>query len=101
MTIQVGDGSPWGRVERVNVMGDIFAVSTTSHGGFWVPPEVLDRVPVTHQYATFRQQGLRGWFEEDCDWSWLVFSFPESFTGEEREVALRIVDHMLAKGGAR
>jgi hypothetical protein len=59
----VGDDSPWGRIDHSTPLGpDCVVVSTPGHGGIWVSAHALARIPVhlrkDHQ-----------WFEEDCDWA--------------------------------
>jgi hypothetical protein len=61
-----GDASPWGSIDSVTPLGpDAVAVSTPSHGGIWVSPAGLERIPAPLR-ATAYSGG--GWFEEDCDW---------------------------------
>ena len=61
-----GDASPWGSIDSVTPLGpDAVAVSTPSHGGIWVSPAGLERIPEPLR-ATAYSGG--GWFEEDCDW---------------------------------
>lgn len=61
-----GDSSPWGLIDGVTPLGpDAVAVTTPSHGGIWVSPAALERIPQPLR-ATAYSGG--GWFEEDCDW---------------------------------
>ena len=61
-----GDASPWGRIDVVTPLGpDAVSVTTPSHGGIWVTPDALARIPEPLR-ATAYSGG--GWFEEDCDW---------------------------------
>jgi len=61
-----GDSSPWGLIDSVTPLGpDAVAVSTPSHGGIWVSPAGLAKIPAPLR-ATAYSGG--GWFEEDCDW---------------------------------
>jgi hypothetical protein len=61
-----GDCSPWGLIDSVTPLGpDAMAVSTPSHGGIWVSPAGLAKIPEALR-ATAYSGG--GWFEEDCDW---------------------------------
>jgi hypothetical protein len=61
-----GDASPWGSIDSVTSLGpDAVAVTTPSHGGIWVSPAGLARIPEALR-ATAYSGG--GWFEEDCDW---------------------------------
>ena len=61
-----GDASPWGSIDNVTPLGpDAVAVTTPSHGGIWVSPAGLAKIPEPLR-ATAYSGG--GWFEEDCDW---------------------------------
>jgi hypothetical protein len=63
----VGSSSPWGAIQYLTPLGpDAVAVSTASHGGIWVTPAALARIPAP--LRTLRHSGA-GWFEEDCDWA--------------------------------
>lgn len=58
--------SPWGQIDHLEPLGpDAVSVATPSHGGIWVSPEALARIPERRR-ATAYSGG--GWFEEDCDW---------------------------------
>jgi hypothetical protein len=59
--------SPWGPIQDVTYLGpDAVNIGTASHGGIWVQPEALERIP-----AAFRETPYSPgcWFEEDCDWA--------------------------------
>jgi hypothetical protein len=61
-----GDASPWGRIDNVTPLGpEAVSVTTPSHGGIWVTPDALAKIPPPLR-ATAQSGG--GWFEEDCDW---------------------------------
>jgi hypothetical protein len=61
-----GDPSPWGLIDQVTPLGaDAVVVSTPSHGGVWVSPAALERIPEPLRETAYSG---RGWFEEDCDW---------------------------------
>lgn len=61
-----GGSSYWGTIQDVTPYGpDAVSVSTASHGGFWVSPEGLAKIPAKY-HATPYSPGA--WFEEDCDW---------------------------------
>lgn len=61
-----GDPSPWGIIDGVTPLGpEAISVTTPSHGGIWVTPEALAKIPEPLR-ATAYSGG--GWFEEDCDW---------------------------------
>ena len=63
-----GASSPWGAVQGVDVIvpAHVVSVSTSSHGGIWVSPEVEATIPAACQ-ALARHYAPAGWYEEDCD----------------------------------
>jgi len=65
----VGTITPWGVADHVRAVmpGRVVFVSTASHGGVWVHPE-MERlhIPADCQ-AIARQYAPTGWYEEDCD----------------------------------
>ena len=75
--------TPWGVADyaREYAAGIIF-YGTPSHGGFKLSAERLVRM-----HPALRETD--GWFEEDCDWAKVAFAFPECFTDEQHEAAIR------------
>ena len=73
--------TPWGVSQDEKVFAEgIVSVSTAGHGGFCVSPEKQKEMP-----KIFR----RGkWYEEDCEWCFVVLSFPEHFEEEVWKQAL-------------
>lgn len=68
--------SPWGPVQSVKNIGPgIDFVSTASHGGI-----KLDRLRNFKMPEAFRLKG--GWYEEDCEASLVIITFPECFDAE-------------------
>lgn len=94
----VGKNSPWGIVQDEETIADgIVYVSTASHGGIWVSPELLGRVQeAMRDYAAY-WSGSSSWFEEDCAAQCVVVSFPEYFPAEQVERAQAIVDRYVLK----
>lgn len=94
----VGKSSPWGIVQDEETIADgIVYVSTASHGGIWVSPELLGRVQeAMRDYAAY-WSGSSQWFEEDCAAQCVVVSFPELFPAEQVERAQAIVDRYVLK----
>ena len=94
----VGKYSPWGIVQDEETIADgIVYVSTASHGGIWVSPELLGRVQeAMRDYAAY-WSGSSQWFEEDCAAQCVVVSFPEHFPAEQVERARAIVDRYVLK----
>jgi hypothetical protein len=98
MIMFVGKHSPWGIVQDEETIADgIVYVSTASHGGIWVSPELLGRVQeAMRDYAAY-WSGSSQWFEEDCAAQCVVVSFPEHFPAEQVERAQAIVDRYVLK----
>jgi hypothetical protein len=82
--------SPWGTIDRVEPIGDsgLFFASTSSHGGYFVPTALNQRIPEEWRSATWRQLGLAGWYEKDCDAVIVPICFPEFFDNAAVELAL-------------
>ena len=60
--------TPWGPPQQVDVIADgIVRIHTAGHGGYWLSPERNKQVPRNLREKTFCQNGLDGWYEEDCD----------------------------------
>ncbi len=80
--------TPWGRANRSTDVGDgITFNSTPSHGGFYVPRNLLARVrPEWRAYAA-KWSDSEQWYEEDCASAFVVLSFPEHFTDQQAEDA--------------
>jgi len=85
---QVITSSPWGRVQNQKELAPgIIAVSTASHGGIWVAPDLLAKMPIQ---STAYSEG--GFFEEDCDWALVALAFPYAFDA----AALAVAEKMKA-----
>lgn len=91
--------TPWGTPISVEWMTDatgkkiaVAFVNTASHGGYYVAPELLSRVPEAWRNITWNGNGKRGFFEEDCDWSLVALAFPELFIPQELAIARRIAE---------
>lgn len=81
--------SPWGQVDyETNVADGIVSVSTPSHGGYLLSKErakaVYQRFPA---FKTFCGDPLA--FEEDQDWAAVALTFPEFFSEDAVEIAMR------------
>lgn len=86
------DHSPWGAIQTVDQIGpDAVSVSTASHGGIWIAPEAVAKIPAPFRATAYNRAP---WFEEDCDWSIpfafldLAQHFPEPRQSELRSAAL-------------
>jgi hypothetical protein len=82
--------TPWGKSDYEKNYGQdgIKFYGTPSHGGFWVPAHCRRdmQVPIFDESLRnprFAKQCADGWFEEDCDFNFVIVSFPELFTADE------------------
>ena len=75
--------TPWGKAdyEKVYAEGIVF-YGTPSHGGF-----KLDRERNAKVHPALRERD--GFYEEDCAWAKVAFTFPEVFSEKDREAAIR------------
>ena len=90
--------TPWGMSDFVeNIGGGILAVTTPSHGGYYVPREHYDRMPAQLQGSNSYGGGL--WFEEDCEWAIVAFAFPELFNMAQLKAAVQTMNHYNKPGG--
>jgi hypothetical protein len=84
--------TPWGRATtRERVAPGLWAVSTPSHGGYYVEPAALERIPEAFRAATFARSPH--WYEEDCDWAIVARYFPEAFPAEAQAHAESVLRH--------
>lgn len=75
--------TPWGLADHVEeVAPGIKKVHTPGHGGL-----KLNRATNAAMPPALRQAG--GWYEEDCEWAKVAVVFPEAFSEEVREIALK------------
>lgn len=81
--------SPWGRIDHQKTIAPgIVEVSTPSHGGVWLSPERNALVPENARRPD-------GWYEEDCQWSVVVLSFPDLWPSQTVEQARCIAKNWL------
>lgn len=95
---KVGEGSPWGTIQHVELLGDGIAfVHTASHGGvrlFGSRYEVFrDLVPEFEPWSGRRNIG---WFEEDCDWAAVAVLWQFEFSAKAVETAFAIAKMQAA-----
>jgi len=70
--------TPWGAPEEIKqIAPGIIWYETPSHGGFWLSPERNAQVPLRDRQESFCQNGMLGWYEEDCDAEIVRRTFPE------------------------
>lgn len=75
---QVGDSSPWGRIDWLkNVAPGIQLVATASHGGYVVSRDRLAAMPEALRACSFTSDR---YFEEDCSWCAVALAWPEEVT---------------------
>lgn len=84
--------TPWGHAQHIEkIAAGVWSVSTAGHGGLYVAPWKLNRMPVTLSAPTPYSSG--GWFEEDCDWALVCAAFPELFDSRMCWYALSQAEH--------
>ncbi len=70
--------TPWGKVQESRVIAPgIFFLSTASHGGIYLSPEINATVPDRIKEMTFSGQGFQGFYEEDEDAEMIRQHFPQ------------------------
>ena len=86
----VGGSSPWGQIQHAETFADgLVMVSTASHGGLWVRPDLESLIPANCK-SIARQYAPTGWYEEDCDCAIPLALLP-GVSAREREYAQRMV----------
>ncbi len=77
--------TPWGGSQMAVIYAEgVIAHSTTSHGGFHLSSDRNAKV-----HPLLRKE--TPWYEEDCEWAIVAFSFPELFTAYERSIAEKTI----------
>lgn len=96
--------TPWGHADQVRIYpGGVVEVSTPSHGGFYLEPPALEKVPAPWvQYGAQWSHGWgAGWFEEDCAALAVFCTFPDLFAGFNDWADIeRAARNSLPDGGA-
>lgn len=95
--------TPWGQPDSFKEYAPgIIQYSTPSHGGFFLDAERNAQVNTAfNQAGSFAGQRRAGWYEEDCDWSIVVVTFPEFFTEETRAEARQAVSFWHKEAAAK
>ncbi|MDS7598459.1 DUF7007 domain-containing protein [Agrobacterium tumefaciens] len=77
--------TPWGASQMAVVYSNgVIAYSTAGHGGFHLSADRNAKIHPLLRKDT-------PWYEEDCEWAIVAFSFPELFTGYERSTAEKTI----------
>lgn len=72
--------TPWGIADaEEDIAPGIKFYETPSHGGYFLEMVQNAQVPLAWRQASFNQQGMVGWYEEDCDSVLVVLSHPSAF----------------------
>ena len=84
--------SPWGRVDHHSPIGDLgfHHHSTPGHGGIYVPPSMLAKMPAPYRNSD-------GWYEEDCEWAKVALSFPSGISERELDQARKTAINWFPK----
>lgn len=82
---------PWGKIDqRERISDEIVSVSTPSHGGLCLSPELWKKFRAVFPNST--SYGGEGFLEEDCDWALAPLAFPEMFSERDCFYAYHTVD---------
>ncbi|CAN5509757.1 hypothetical protein BH10CYA1_BH10CYA1_40590 [soil metagenome] len=85
----VKSATPWGTAQSAeDIAPGITKYSTASHGGYFLNKEANAKIPPELQWSTLNLQGLKGWYEEDCDWAIVAYTYKEYFQPAQYEHAL-------------
>ena len=76
----------WGRPEEVTIFDNgLIYVSTSTHGGFFVPKSLRESLSSDHFLRMFENkfnEADQPWFEQDTDWALVALTFPDIFSRE-------------------
>ena len=90
--------SPWGPVSEVRDIGNgVCVVSTPSHGGYYVPDDMLEHIPAKHRAIAASWSGDEHWYEEDCCWAYVCLVFQDLFPPEAMEHAEGMAGRLSAR----
>jgi hypothetical protein len=86
--------TPWGQSQVIEKIAEgIDFVSTAGHGGMKLSADNNAKVPLSWREASFKQQGLQGWYEEDCDVAMVMITFPMCFSENNVARAKEAMQH--------
>jgi hypothetical protein len=83
---EMATSTPWGAAQysKKYTRGIVF-YGTAGHGGFHVSKTLNQKIDPSWREETKRGDG---WYEEDCDWAIVAYTFPELFNDKEKASAL-------------
>ena len=92
--MQAPTSSPWGNIVSCDeVAPGIYDITTPSHGGIYVSPELTDKIPP--EIKPFA--GDRSWWEENTDWAVPALVFEDEFRAYFGDGADEILDEAREK----
>ena len=84
--MQTSIHTPWGNSQNIEkISRGLEFVDTSGHGGIKVSDELNKQIPLWVKEGTYRKLGLKGWYEEDCDWCIPVIVFSKVFYAWAKE----------------
>jgi hypothetical protein len=93
---EVTEASPWGKPQHIEKYGGgVVFVSTSSHGGFYVPP--ILNLSISEEGREFGKKwahDIDGWYEEDCAAAYVLDGLPELFKFSQVRKAREIIKNM-------
>ena len=99
--------TPWGLADTVVTLGEVaepdsltyqvLSVATPSHGGIYVPRELLHHIPENRRAYAKRWSQSECWYEEDCAWAAVCLAFPQLFPLDAHAQAEAIVARYIDK----
>lgn len=96
--IHPGDPTPWGLVDTATYIANgVTHVSTPSHSGFHLSSDRLALVPLHWRKARHDPSETSPFFEGDCDWCFVAFTFPDLFPLKAMEHAKNCFDMFKAE----
>lgn len=94
----ISSDTPWGKVQSAkDVAPGITRIETASHGGYRLNSVANAKVELALRKGTFEGLGMKGWYEEDCDWAIVVYTFRQHFDAIEYEAAMKTLKQHHSK----
>lgn len=95
----VSSATPWGTAQTAEeIAPGIILYTTASHGGYFLNKNANAKISSVLKNSTLGRQGLKGWYEEDCDSAIVVYTFPELFDEVQYQHAIETLEqyHLYA-----